>query len=635
MVNWAEMPVIKEMKDGAAGGQVQPSLSSHVDPSPLSNGREPATHNLQETCQYHYVPTHYGLPLTSPTLSNGTNGSNGNNVSPPNFSLINGNNVSPPNVSLINGVLCSYDPPQQSNGVFGFNGFTGFEGLHALNGTQGVNAHGFNGAHALNGANNFTGANGVDGMNGASGLQRTIGADGFNAANSANGAIGTNGLDVHHSGANVNFSTQNITEQIRNAQQETYAPVQHYSNGFVPTTNGNSFASGVNPFLNGNSNPIGNGVSQQTNGATQYVNGVNHDPNAVNVFGGNPLANAIANSAYAINSPPGPLNPPTSIFGPMSLALPNLVVPTSLVQMVANWMTPMLGNAQIESNGQVVPYRGNQAAVYGPPPPPVANITPRIPLLAGMPLQQLQQLDERCVGKVFVGGLSQSTDNEGLAHFFRKFGPVKEGFIKLDSDTQRSRGFGFVTFENTEDAQRAIDGGPHQLDGKNLDVKHAIPHHLTANPHFTASTKKIYVGGLPRSVDDATLRAHFEQFGELECAMVMRDQAGNSRGFGFVTYKDPKQANHVAQIRFHTIHQSKVECKYSQPKNTLEKEGARNGVRANGGRQAQNARRLPAIMPPPIAPVNGHQRLMQPRPAHFQAPHSLRSIPSITQINGR
>ena len=70
---------------------------------------------------------------------------------------------------------------------------------------------------------------------------------------------------------------------------------------------------------------------------------------------------------------------------------------------------------------------------------------------------------------------------------------MKEAFIKLDSDTLRSRGFGFVTFQSPEDSQKAIDGGPHHLDGKNLDVKHAIPHHLTTNPQYTASNNKYRV----------------------------------------------------------------------------------------------------------------------------------------------
>lgn len=47
---------------------------------------------------------------------------------------------------------------------------------------------------------------------------------------------------------------------------------------------------------------------------------------------------------------------------------------------------------------------------------------------------------------------------------------------------------------------------------------------------------KIFVGGLPYHTSDKTLREYFEQFGELEEAVVITDrQTGKSRGYGFVS----------------------------------------------------------------------------------------------------
>ena len=49
--------------------------------------------------------------------------------------------------------------------------------------------------------------------------------------------------------------------------------------------------------------------------------------------------------------------------------------------------------------------------------------------------------------------------------------------------------------------------------------------------------KKLFVGGLPWSVDDHALRSAFEGFGEIEEAKVITDrETGRSRGFGFVTF---------------------------------------------------------------------------------------------------
>lgn len=56
-------------------------------------------------------------------------------------------------------------------------------------------------------------------------------------------------------------------------------------------------------------------------------------------------------------------------------------------------------------------------------------------------------------------------------------------------------------------------------------------------------SKKLYVGNLPWSATDDTLRQHFAQYGELEDVIVMKDKfSGRSKGFGFVTYKEEADA---------------------------------------------------------------------------------------------
>ena len=67
--------------------------------------------------------------------------------------------------------------------------------------------------------------------------------------------------------------------------------------------------------------------------------------------------------------------------------------------------------------------------------------------------------------KLFVGGLAWATDDEGLRAAFEQFGPLVEAKVILDRETGRSRGFGFVTFEEGADADSAIDA----LDGQELD----------------------------------------------------------------------------------------------------------------------------------------------------------------------
>lgn len=73
--------------------------------------------------------------------------------------------------------------------------------------------------------------------------------------------------------------------------------------------------------------------------------------------------------------------------------------------------------------------------------------------------------------KLFAGGLSWNTTDESLRAAFEEFGPVREAKVILDRETSRSRGFGFVTFENADDAakaQKELDGA--KVDGRRIRV---------------------------------------------------------------------------------------------------------------------------------------------------------------------
>jgi cold-inducible RNA-binding protein len=76
--------------------------------------------------------------------------------------------------------------------------------------------------------------------------------------------------------------------------------------------------------------------------------------------------------------------------------------------------------------------------------------------------------------KLFVGGLSWNTNDDGLRSAFERFGNIDEAKVIMDRETGRSRGFGFVTFsdeESAKNAMTAMDGT--SLDGRNIKVNEA------------------------------------------------------------------------------------------------------------------------------------------------------------------
>ncbi|XP_070774557.1 cold inducible RNA binding protein a isoform X1 [Enoplosus armatus] len=77
-------------------------------------------------------------------------------------------------------------------------------------------------------------------------------------------------------------------------------------------------------------------------------------------------------------------------------------------------------------------------------------------------------------GKLFIGGLSFDTSEDTLASAFGKYGTIEKVDVIRDKETGRSRGFGFVKYENSEDAKDALSAMHGKvLDGRTIRVDEA------------------------------------------------------------------------------------------------------------------------------------------------------------------
>jgi len=76
--------------------------------------------------------------------------------------------------------------------------------------------------------------------------------------------------------------------------------------------------------------------------------------------------------------------------------------------------------------------------------------------------------------KLFVGSLSWNVDDEGLRSAFGKYGSVTDAKVINDRETGRSRGFGFVTMENADEADEAMEAlNGSEIDGRTVNVNEA------------------------------------------------------------------------------------------------------------------------------------------------------------------
>lgn len=113
-------------------------------------------------------------------------------------------------------------------------------------------------------------------------------------------------------------------------------------------------------------------------------------------------------------------------------------------------------------------------ALDGRGPPQMAQAPPMVPLSLGKAPGAEYGRGGQAMRKFFVGGLPSSLGDVDFRAHFERFGPVSDAVVMVDRATQRSRGFGFVTFVE-ESSARACAATRHELHGKFVDVKGAQP----------------------------------------------------------------------------------------------------------------------------------------------------------------
>lgn len=85
------------------------------------------------------------------------------------------------------------------------------------------------------------------------------------------------------------------------------------------------------------------------------------------------------------------------------------------------------------------------------------------------PKRAIPRQEHQRATKLFIGGLPGSVTSESMRDYFSQFGKVVDATVMLDRETGRSKGFGFVSFENVN-VEPMLGFGNLQIDGKLVRV---------------------------------------------------------------------------------------------------------------------------------------------------------------------
>ncbi|XP_070533067.1 polyadenylate-binding protein 1-A-like [Ptychodera flava] len=155
---------------------------------------------------------------------------------------------------------------------------------------------------------------------------------------------------------------------------------------------------------------------------------------------------------------------------------------------------------------------------------------------------------------VFVKNFAEEVDDEKLKDIFEPFGKIVSHKVMYCEHTGRPKGFGFVCFEDPQDAERAVDElNNKDVSGRIMYVGRAqkkIERQAELRNKFEMMKAEranryqgvnLYVKNLDDTLDDERLRKEFLPFGTITSAKVMTE-GGRSKGFGFVCFSSPEEA---------------------------------------------------------------------------------------------
>uniref|UniRef100_A0A8D3A9L0 Polyadenylate-binding protein n=1 Tax=Scophthalmus maximus TaxID=52904 RepID=A0A8D3A9L0_SCOMX len=154
---------------------------------------------------------------------------------------------------------------------------------------------------------------------------------------------------------------------------------------------------------------------------------------------------------------------------------------------------------------------------------------------------------------VYIKNFGDDMNDERLKELFDKYGKTLSVRVMMDH-TGKSRGFGFVSYEKHEDANKAVeDMNGTELNGKTVFVGRAqkkMERQAELKRKFELLKQErisryqgvnLYIKNLDDTIDDEKLRKEFSPFGSITSAKVMLEE-GRSKGFGFVCFSSPEEA---------------------------------------------------------------------------------------------
>merc|ERR1719189_2205457 len=249
---------------------------------------------------------------------------------------------------------------------------------------------------------------------------------------------------------------------------------------------------------------------------------------------------------------------------------------------------------------------------------------------------------------VYIKNFGEDLGDEKLKEVFSKFGKITsykvvkekdlaqhaEGAEIMADESGKNKGFGFVSFEDSESAEKAVD----ELNGVEMFGKTLYVGRAQKKAERQQELKKkfeqlklerlnryqgvnLYVKNLDDTIDDERLRQEFAPFGTITSAKVMCEE-GRSKGFGFVCFSSPEEATKaVTEMNGRIIVAKPLYVALAQRKEDRKAHLASQYIQRMAGMRMQNMAGMQQMG------MGGYFMPTMPQPQRFFTPASIRAQP--------
>lgn len=176
------------------------------------------------------------------------------------------------------------------------------------------------------------------------------------------------------------------------------------------------------------------------------------------------------------------------------------------------------------------------------------------------------------LGNIFVKNLDPIIDNKTLYDTFSMFGNILSCKVATRPNGESLK-YGFVHYEGEQSAIDAIARVNNKVIGVEKVSVCAFKSRVERGGNGKFKFTNVYVKNIPPDINHATLNSMFDSFGRITSCMIAMDKDGVSRGFGFINYSSPEEAQTACEkMNQHEIGDKKLFVVRAQKKEEREKE---------------------------------------------------------------